>query len=103
MGFLVSDVPDNRRNIGSAYAAALSLVPLASGRRLRFSYRRHPCRLFALSRCPSPSAIIPLALRYKGSALEGLLLPARISTARLPANLNGGRVYQIARPCLLSL
>src|SRR5579864_2276754 len=98
MGFLISDVSDNRRNVGSAYAVALSLVAPACPERSR----RASCRLFALSRCPSTFAfrtagvppalwsspliplfsqtVIPLALRYEASAVEGLhclsLLPS---------------------------
>ena len=34
---------------------------------------------------------------------RGVSSRARISTARLPANLNGGRLYQVTRPRLLSL
>jgi hypothetical protein len=63
MGFLISNVADNRRNIGSAYAVALSLVAPAS------------CRLFALSRCSSPFPVIP-------SAVEGPLFPAHGSRER---------------------
>src|SRR5579864_7637760 len=67
MGFLVSNVSYDRRNVGSAYAVALSLVAPACPERSR----RASCRLFTLSRCPSPLPAIPLALRYEGSAVEG--------------------------------
>jgi hypothetical protein len=62
MRSLVSNVSDNRRNLGSAYAVALSLVAPACPERSR----RASCRLFALSRCPSPLPVIP-------SAVEGPL------------------------------
>jgi len=75
MGFLVANVSDNLQEYWKRLRVALSLVPLASGRRLRFSYRRHPAGSlrFAL---PVSHRRHPACPEYEGSAVEGSLSSA---------------------------